>query len=69
MSLPKYFKDASGFCYSATEQLAKLSHLTPWDGAVDARGFATDAPQKPADATSKRVRRPRVDAQAVEGSE
>ena len=44
--LPKYFKDASGFCYVATPALASLEHLTPWDGDIDAKGFATEAPAK-----------------------
>lgn len=43
--LPKYFMDASGYCYAATELLAKKSGLTPWNGAVDAAGFAVTAPE------------------------
>lgn len=43
--LPKYFMDASGYCYVATELLAKKSGLTPWNGAVDAAGFAVTAPE------------------------
>lgn len=41
--LPKYFKDQAGFCYVATEQLARAPDLTPWNGAVDAAGFAFEA--------------------------
>ena len=51
--LPKYFKDADGFCYIATPQLAKLNHLTPWDGEVDERGHATEkAAEKPTKKTA-----------------
>lgn len=46
-NLPKYFKDASGYCYVASELLAKKPGLTPWDGAVDARGYATEAVEEP----------------------
>lgn len=40
--LPRYFKDQSGYCYAASEALAKKGTLEPWDGAVDANGFAVD---------------------------
>lgn len=43
-AMPKYFKDATGYCYVATEHLAKVTGMTPWDGAVDANGFAVDTP-------------------------
>lgn len=43
-NLPKYFKDAAGYCYVATETLAKKAGMTPWDGAVDANGYATQVP-------------------------
>ena len=39
-ALPKYFKDGAGYCYGATPVLAKQVDLTPWDGDVDAKGFA-----------------------------
>lgn len=42
-TLPRYFKDASGFCYVATAALAARADLTAWDGAVDAAGYATEA--------------------------
>lgn len=48
MALPKYFKDASGFCYVATELLSRDPDMTPWDGAINANGFAVDAPEAPA---------------------
>ena len=56
--LPKFFKDETGYCYVATAMLATQKHLTPWDGAIDAKGFATEAepvkvaakPAKPAKA-------------------
>lgn len=41
--LPAFFKDETGFCYVATPLLAKQSHLTPWDGPIDKRGFAVVA--------------------------
>lgn len=40
--LPKYFKDADGFCYRATDILSQQADLTPWDGDVNAAGFAAD---------------------------
>lgn len=42
---PKYMKDASGYCYPATKQMIKRSDMTPWDGAVDANGFAVEKPE------------------------
>lgn len=44
-TLPKYFKDATGYCYAATELLAKKPGLSPWNGAVDATGFAVTEPE------------------------
>lgn len=40
--LPKFFADDAGFCYVATDHLAAQPGLTPWNGAVDAAGFATE---------------------------
>lgn len=54
MSLPKFFKDASGFCYAASERLAENPDLTPWDGGVDETGFAVDADAAPKRRTRKR---------------
>lgn len=45
MSLPKYFKDSTGFCYAATELLSRDPDMTPWDGAINANGFAVDVPE------------------------
>ncbi|OWT55267.1 hypothetical protein [Candidimonas nitroreducens] len=59
MSLPKFFKDAEGFCYTATEHLAKLMHLTPWDGEVDDKGFAVE----------RKPRKPRAQASEVPAAE
>lgn len=44
-TLPKYFKDATGYCYVATELLAQKRGMTPWDGAVDAAGYAVETPE------------------------
>lgn len=52
-TLPPFFKDASGFCYVATTHLAAKPGMTPWGGAVDAKGFAVDTPEP---ATPKRSR-------------
>lgn len=41
-TLPKFLKDETGFCYTATPHLANLQHLTPWDGAIDEHGFAVN---------------------------
>lgn len=46
---PKYYRDAQGFCYAAAPALAALSHLTPWNGAVDAHGYALDMEELLAD--------------------
>lgn len=45
ITLPAFYKDATGFCYVATSHLAAKAALTPWDGAVDANGFAVDTPE------------------------
>lgn len=47
MSTPKFLKDAAGFCYTYTAELAKQKHLTPHDGDVDAKGFAKAAAPAP----------------------
>lgn len=65
--LPKYFKDAAGYCYVATAQLASKSGLAPWNGAVDAAGFAVDQPEPVVEAAPKsRSQAKRVSAQTVE---
>lgn len=46
-AMPKYYKDASGFVYVATPLLAKNPAMTPWDGGVDANGFAVETPATP----------------------
>lgn len=40
MSNPKFMQDKNGFCYTWTPELAKLKHLTPYDGEVGVGGFA-----------------------------
>lgn len=40
MSKPKYLKDADGFCYAYTPELAALSELSPYDGKVTDTGHA-----------------------------
>lgn len=52
-TLPRYFKDETGFCYVATEQLASKPGMTPWNGAVDAAGYAQDAPEPEAPKRSR----------------
>lgn len=44
-TLPKYFKDETGFCYNATPLLGGLTTMTPWAGGVDANGYAVDEPE------------------------
>lgn len=41
--LPTFFKNEDGFCYAATEALATMPNMTPWNGDVDEKGFATEA--------------------------
>lgn len=53
--LPKYFKDAHGFTYVATPLLAQDPTMSPWNGAVDANGFAVDTPE-PAQEQPRRAR-------------
>lgn len=55
VTLPRYLKDKHGYCYVATRILAKKGTLEPWDGAVDANGFAVDEAAA-APTTSKRSR-------------
>lgn len=57
-ALPKFYKDETGYCYTATPHLAKLAHLTPWDGEVDAKGFATEAKAEVKPATKKPAAKP-----------
>lgn len=40
--LPRHFKDDTGYCYAATEQLAREPGLTPWNGEVNGKGFAVE---------------------------
>lgn len=48
--LPKYVKDARGYCYAANPILLKKEGLTPWDGPVGKDGYAITKPaEKPAD--------------------
>lgn len=69
--MPKYYKDESGFCYAATDALARMPEMAPWDGLVDANGFATDvipeaqsvASEEPVAASKPRARK----AKAAEG--
>ena len=64
MSLPKYFKDASGYCYAATDVLAKKPGMTAWDGPVGADGYAAPEPADPAPQVSRsRQRRLAVQSQ------
>lgn len=46
-ALPRYFKDGAGYCYIATPALASAPGMTPWDGDVDARGFAQEGEYVP----------------------
>lgn len=61
---PRYFKDGAGFCYAWAPGLAVLG-MAPWDGEVDARGYAAHgAPEeKPA---SRQARAPRQAAKDVQ---
>lgn len=62
-TLPKYFKDAAGFCYLATPSLALQPGMTPWDGAVDTKGFAAEAEPQTEPAAKPRSRSRRDPAQ------
>jgi len=39
---PTYVKDSTGYCYTYTRLLAAEPGMEPYDGAVDANGFAID---------------------------
>lgn len=52
--LPAFFKDQTGFCYTATHLLAKVPGLEPWDGEVDAFGFATETKERQAKGAKKK---------------
>lgn len=47
MRLPKFVKDATGYCYPATPQLAANPAMTPWNGPVGRNGFAVPVPSPP----------------------
>lgn len=70
-TLPKFFKDDSGYCYIATPHLAGEPGLTAWDGKVDSRGFALeDATEQPAEPSKGRSRARREPVQSdTEGAE
>lgn len=44
-TLPKFFMDAEGYCYPATASLAARGDMRPWNGFVDAAGYAIEPPQ------------------------
>ena len=71
-TLPKYFKDEAGYCYNATPALAKLPNLTPWDGSVDAQGFAVAEPEpeaKPVKSRPARTKSAPVDEPPAESTD
>lgn len=66
-TLPRYYRDANGFCYAATVQL-QAQGLRPWDGSVDARGYAVEAETLADSPVAKSSRKRKADTYAATDS-
>ena len=66
-SLPRYFHDATGFCYNATALLATQPGLVPFDGEIDHEGYAIyPTVQAPAADPAPRPARKKAKGKAAE---